>query len=264
MAVIVVVPDSVAPFAGAVIATVGSELSTVIVTLAEVRVLPAASRATALSVWLPFVSVFVSSDSEYGLEVSAEPTLLPSTRNCTLCTPTLSDAVAVTDTVSDTSAPAAGAVTDTFGSELSTVTVTFVEVPVFPAASRATALSVWEPFVSVVVFTSTEYGLVVSADPTLLPSTRNCTFCTPTLSEAVAVTVTVPPMLAPAAGRRDGDVRRRGVVRDHRARLRRRGARVADGVRRDHAVVVGARRQARCRSTRCRSSRSRRGWRRTA
>ncbi len=57
-------PDTVAPFAGALIATVGAALSTVIVTFAEVLVLPAASRATALSVWLPFDSVVVSSESE--------------------------------------------------------------------------------------------------------------------------------------------------------------------------------------------------------
>ena len=66
--------------------TVGSALSTVTETFAEVRVLPAASRATALSVCVPFESVVVFSDSEYGLEVSAEPTLSPSTRNCTFCT----------------------------------------------------------------------------------------------------------------------------------------------------------------------------------
>ena len=44
---------------------------------------PAVSRATALRVWVPFVSVVVFSDSEYGLEVSAAPTFAPSTRNCT-------------------------------------------------------------------------------------------------------------------------------------------------------------------------------------
>ena len=61
------------------------------------------------------------------------------------------------------------------------------------------------PFESVVVFSDSEYGLEVSAVPTLVPSTRNCTLCTPTLSEALAVTVTVP------ASER---VRRRGGDRD--------------------------------------------------
>ena len=69
-----------------------------------------------------------------------------------------------------------------------------------PAASRATALSVCEPFDERRGVQSTEYGLAVSADPTLAPSTRNCTLCTPTLSEAVAVTVTVPRRSRPAAG----------------------------------------------------------------
>ena len=70
----------------------------------------------------------------------------------------------------------------------------------FPAASRATALSVCSPSVSAVVFQASEYGLAVSAEPTLAPSTRNCTLCTPTASEALAVTVGVPDTVAPALG----------------------------------------------------------------
>ena len=39
-------------------------LETVTVTPGEVAVLPAASRATAVSVWLPFTAVVVSHDTE--------------------------------------------------------------------------------------------------------------------------------------------------------------------------------------------------------
>ncbi len=88
--------------------------------------------------------------------MSAAPTLLPSTRNCTLCTPTLSDAVAVSVVVPATSEPAAGALRDTVGAVLSTVTLTLAEVLVLPAASRATALIVWLPVDSVVVSRETE------------------------------------------------------------------------------------------------------------
>ena len=58
-------PDTVAPLAGAVRLTVGavmSGLSTVTVTV-EVVVLPAASRARAVSVWVPLVTVVVFHDT---------------------------------------------------------------------------------------------------------------------------------------------------------------------------------------------------------
>jgi len=63
-------------------------------------------------------------------------------------TPTLSEALAVIVVCPETVAPAAGAVTETSGGVVSgagallTVTLTVVEVALFPAASRATALSV--------------------------------------------------------------------------------------------------------------------------
>src|SRR5215213_9606202 len=60
---------------------VGAALSTVTATPAEVRVLPAVSRATAVSVWLPFERVVVASDSEYGFDVSAAPKSVTSTLN---------------------------------------------------------------------------------------------------------------------------------------------------------------------------------------
>ena len=91
--------------------------------------------------------------------MSSAPTfVVPSRRNCTLVTPTLSAAVALTATLApDTVAPAAGAVTDTVGGVVSgvaleTVTLTAAEVVVFPAASRATAVSECVPLLTAVVF----------------------------------------------------------------------------------------------------------------
>ena len=63
-------------------------------------------------------------------------------------TATLSEAVAVIVVCPETAAPAAGAVRDTSGGVVSgpgalfTVTLTVVEVALFPAASRASALRV--------------------------------------------------------------------------------------------------------------------------
>jgi hypothetical protein len=44
------------------------------------------------------------------------------------------------------------------------------------------------------------YGAVMSGAPRFAPSSRNCTLATATLSEALAVTLTVPARLALAAG----------------------------------------------------------------
>src|SRR2546427_1223400 len=83
---------------------------------------------------------------------------------------------------------------------LNTVTVTGAEVVRLPAASRATAVSVCEPLLAVVVFQETEYGAAASSTPRLAPSSRNCTPTTPTLSEALAVTLVLPPTVAPETG----------------------------------------------------------------
>ena len=135
--------------------------------------------------------------------MSSDPKLDPSTRNCTPATPTLSDAVALTVVVPDTLAPFAGELMLTLGAVVSafdTVTETADEVLRLPAASRATAVNVCAPFPTVVVFQETEYGEDVSSAPRFDPSTRNCTPATPTLSDAVALTVIVPDTLAPFAG----------------------------------------------------------------
>src|SRR5688572_25147525 len=79
--------------------------------------------------------------------------------------------------------------------QLFTLIVNPVDVPWLPAASVAMAVNEWEPFGTVVVFQEVEYGEEVSTDPTLTPSTLNCTPATPTLSEADALKVTIP--LAP-------------------------------------------------------------------
>src|SRR5262249_55460772 len=127
------------------------------------------------------------------------------TARCAPATPTLSLAVAVTVTdVPDTVAPPAGLVIATDGgvvSALLTVTVTPADVVRLPAASRATAVSACEPLATVVVFHVKVYGATVRSAPTLAPSPPNCTPATPTLSLAVAVTVTdVPDTVAPPAG----------------------------------------------------------------
>jgi hypothetical protein len=71
---------------------------------------------------------------------------------------------------------------------------------VFPAASRARAVTVCEPLAAVVVVHGTLYGAAISSAPSVAPSSRNCTPTTPTLSDAFAVTVVVPDTVAPEAG----------------------------------------------------------------
>src|SRR5437762_982775 len=84
--------------------------------------------------------------------------------------------------------------------ELLSVTVTAREVVRFPAASRAMAVSVCEPFDAVVVFHEFEYGEAVSSAPRLAPSSCNWTPATPTLSDALADTVVVPETVEPPVG----------------------------------------------------------------
>ena len=99
--------------------------------------LPAASRAMAVSVWLPLATAVVFHDVEYGDAVSSAPRLAPSNLNCTPTTPTLSLALAVTVIVPDTVAPPAGAVTDTAGAvPSSVVNVKLADVARLPAWSR--------------------------------------------------------------------------------------------------------------------------------
>ena len=154
----VTVPDTVAPAAGAVTLTVGAvvSLATVTLTAGEVVVLPAASQARAVSVWAPLVAVAVFHDTpQPPVELVSSATRLAPSMNCTPVTPTLSEAVAVSETVPDTVAPLAGAVTLTVGAVLSTVTVTVAEVVVVAGGVAGSAVSVWAPLVTVVVFHDT-------------------------------------------------------------------------------------------------------------
>src|SRR5437762_1743429 len=196
----VTVPTTFAPAAGAVSETVGGALSTVTVTAAEAAVFPAASRATAVRVWAPLVVVVLVHETEYGAAVTSAPRLAPSSLNWTPATPTLSVALAETVIVPATEAPAVGAVSETVGGALSTVTLTTAEVAVFPAASRATALRLWMPLLAMVVFHERGYGAAVTSAPRLTPSSLNCTPTTPTLSVALTETVIVPVTVEPAAG----------------------------------------------------------------
>src|SRR5439155_13997548 len=106
--------------------------------------------------------------------------LTPSSLNCTPTTPTLSEALAETVTVPATVAPAAGAVMETAGGVVSgtgllTVTLTAAELAELPAASLATAVTLWLPLALTVVFQDIEYGAVVTSAPRFTPSSLNCT-----------------------------------------------------------------------------------------
>src|SRR5206468_6235040 len=136
----------------------------------------AASLAIAVRVCDPLPTVVVFQEIEYGDDVSSEPTLAPSTRNCTPATPTLSEAEALTVVDPDTVAPDAGAVMLTEGGDVSafdTVTLTGDEVVRLPAASRAVAVRVCEPLPTVVVLQGIAYGGDAVTVRTRAPSTTN-------------------------------------------------------------------------------------------
>src|SRR5439155_322082 len=163
-------------FTGLIASITGGPLATFeTVTAAEEDVvwLPAASRARAESVCAPFATLVEFHAIVYGAVVTSAPTAAPSSRNCTPAPATV--------------APLAGAVIDTVGgvpSTLLTVTLTAADVVELPAASRATAVSVWTPFaVWASVFHVSAYGLAVISAPRFAPSTLNCTPTTATLSE---------------------------------------------------------------------------------
>ena len=103
-------PATVAPLTGEVMATAGrvESLLTVTATAGETLVLPAKSRTTADRVWAPLVPDDVFQATLYGASVSAAPKFVPSSTNWTLATPTLSLAVAATETEPDTDVPVAG------------------------------------------------------------------------------------------------------------------------------------------------------------
>jgi hypothetical protein len=105
-------------------------LATFTLTGADGLVLPEVSEARAVRVWAPLGAVRVSQASAYGATVSSAPVAVPSTRNWTPATATLSLASAVTLTMPLTCAVLAGAVIETVGGVVS-------EEP--PAALKATS-----------------------------------------------------------------------------------------------------------------------------
>ena len=118
-AVALTTPRTVAVFSGELIETVGgtvSVLETLTVTGAEVVRLPAASRATAVSVCVPLAVSVEFQLMLYGLAMSSALSGAPSILNCTPAMPRLSLAVADTVTaLPEILAPAAGAVSATVG-----------------------------------------------------------------------------------------------------------------------------------------------------
>src|SRR5205814_7949151 len=75
-------------------------------------------------------------------------------------------------------------------------TETGAEVVWLPAASRATAVKVYDPFATLSVNAKTEYGCAGTSPPRLMtPFTLNWTPTTPTSSEAVAARVITPHMV---------------------------------------------------------------------
>src|SRR5207302_8784960 len=80
------------------------------------------------------------------------------------------------------------------------VTVTGADVVRLPAPSRATAVRVWAPLAAAVVSLAVALPILVSSAPRLAPSSWNCTPTTPTLSEALALTVIVLPTVLPDVG----------------------------------------------------------------
>src|SRR5439155_1370777 len=154
----------------------GDPFDTVTVTPADVFRFPAASRATAVRVCEPFPTLAVFQEVEYGADVSSAPSAPPSRKNGTATTRTLFKGLALPFTVDDTLAPSAAdslpprRCSDPEGDPFDTVTVTPADVFRFPAASRATAVRVCEPFPTLAVFQEVEYGAAVSSAPSAPPS----------------------------------------------------------------------------------------------
>src|SRR5207245_2371462 len=122
--VAVIVPETVEPFAGLVMETVGGVVSggvllTVTVTGEEVVRLPAASRATAVSVCVPLEALVVFQLVDWAAAVSSTPRLSPSGSLSTSTTPTLSEAVDVAVMVPETVEPVAGLLIETVGGVVS-------------------------------------------------------------------------------------------------------------------------------------------------
>src|SRR5207249_3606194 len=135
----VTVPVTESPATGAVMETAGGVVSgtgllTVTLTAAEVATLPAASRATAVTLCTPLLAVVLFHERVYGAVVTSAPRFVLSSLNCTpAMAPPLSEAVAETATaVPETMALLDGALIETVGVAGVIVTAR-VWVPVPPA-----------------------------------------------------------------------------------------------------------------------------------
>ena len=166
-AVTVTAPATGEPLAGKTMLTVGGVVSMAAIdTLTEAElVLPAASNAVAITVWLPGVDC-----AEFGAIVHVKPQgaavliaiTTPSIVNWTLVTPTLSDAAALTVTAPVTGEPLAGETMLTVGGVVSMAaidTLTEAEL-VLPAASNAVAVTTWLPGAD-----CAEFGPIVHVKP---------------------------------------------------------------------------------------------------
>src|SRR5205814_1766933 len=121
-----------------ILSTVGADRTAFAIvtdTGSDVALLPAASRATAVSECGPFASDPVLHVTLYGEEVSSAPMGVVPSRNDTPTTPTLSLALAETSTLPDT-LPPAGAVIETVGAIVSAVTVTRARPTALPTEFR--------------------------------------------------------------------------------------------------------------------------------
>src|ERR1700730_8767948 len=92
---------------------------TITVIGADVVALPAASRAVAVKICVPFEKGVVSHDRVYGRAVNSAPRSFPSTLSCTPTTLMLSRASAETETVRDTVAFSMGSITAAEGAVMS-------------------------------------------------------------------------------------------------------------------------------------------------
>ena len=100
------------------------------------------SRAIAVTTCGPSVSVRLSSATENGGAVSSAPTLAPSTRNRTPAVPDwASNASATSGVVPDTTAPAAGTVTETAGGVVSPVSAQIEAASAFNTVGLSTGLT---------------------------------------------------------------------------------------------------------------------------
>src|SRR2546425_7229891 len=145
-----------------------------------VVVRPVESVTVAVSVWVPSgtVAVFHTYEVDVPATVWVETTVGVSlaTVSMKIVDPMASGAAIPTLTVWPRTAPSAGLVNDAARGglvALATETITELDGALFPAASRATAVSVCVPSVAVAVSQETEYGGTRASAPTLIPSSLN-------------------------------------------------------------------------------------------